>query len=111
MLHETGIVALSDALRRNWQGNEYTLSNEDYSTLVWHDGSKDPKPTEEEVNAVITSLQAEYDNLNYARKRIGEYPNMYDFAEAYTEKEIGGDSTKWDAYVTKYNKVRTENPK
>ena len=36
---------------------------------------------------------------------------MYDFAEAYTEKEIGGDSTKWEAYVTKYNKVRTENPK
>jgi hypothetical protein len=31
--------------------------------------------------------------------------------EAYTEKEIGGDSTKWDAYVVKYNQVRTDNPK
>jgi hypothetical protein len=31
--------------------------------------------------------------------------------EAYTEKEIGGDSTKWDAYVINYNKVRTDNPK
>ena len=31
--------------------------------------------------------------------------------EAYTEKEIGGDSTKWDAYVVEYNKVRTDNPK
>ena len=31
--------------------------------------------------------------------------------EAYTEKEIGGDSTKWDAYKTAYNKVRSDNPK
>jgi len=31
--------------------------------------------------------------------------------EAYTEKEIGSSSTKWDAYVEKYNKVRTDNPK
>ena len=40
-----------------------------------------------------------------------EYPSIDDFMEAYTEKEIGSDSTKWDAYVTAYNKVRTDNPK
>ena len=39
------------------------------------------------------------------------YPSVDDFMEAYTEKEIGSDSTKWDAYVTAYNKVRTDNPK
>jgi len=31
--------------------------------------------------------------------------------EAYTEKEIGGNSSKWDEYVIKYNKVRSDNPK
>ena len=31
--------------------------------------------------------------------------------EAYTEKEIGGDDTKWNEYKTKYNKVRSDNPK
>ena len=31
--------------------------------------------------------------------------------EAYTEKEIGGDDTKWNEYVAKYNKVRSDNPK
>jgi hypothetical protein len=36
---------------------------------------------------------------------------LNDFAEAYCEKEIGGDDTKWNEYVTKYNKVRTDNPK
>ena len=111
LIDNTGIISLSDALMLRWEGNSYSGEGEDYSKLVWHEGNKDPKPTEEEVNAAIASLQAEHDSLNYARKRIAEYPNMYDFAEAYTEKEIGGDSTKWDAYVTKYNKVRTENPK
>ena len=68
-------------------------------------------PTEEQVQAEITRLQAEYDSLAYARKRQREYPSIKDFMEAYTEKEIGGDSTKWDAYIINYNKVRTENPK
>ena len=59
----------------------------------------------------MTRLQAEYDSLAYARKRAIVYPSIKDFMEAYTEKEIGSDSTKWDAYVINYNKVRTENPK
>jgi hypothetical protein len=44
-------------------------------------------------------------------KRRSEYPSTSEFLEAYTEKEIGEDSTKWDAYIVKYNKVRNDNPK
>ena len=51
------------------------------------------------------------DGLTYARTRSIAYPNWQEFAEAYTEKEIGEDSTKWDAYVTAYNKVRSDNQK
>ena len=47
----------------------------------------------------------------YLLSRKAEYPSVDDFMEAYTEKEIGSDSTKWDAYVIAYNKVRTDNPK
>jgi len=47
----------------------------------------------------------------YADRRRKEYPSFQEFAEAYCEKEIGGSSTKWDAYKTAYNKVRTDNPK
>jgi len=68
-------------------------------------------PTEEEIQAELIRLQAEYDSLEYARARAMVYPSTKDFMEAYTEKEIGGDSTKWDAYVINYNKVRTENLK
>jgi len=65
----------------------------------------------DDINAKITELETEYDNLQYARDRAAAYPSTKEFMEAYTEKEIGEDSTKWDAYVIKYNKVRTDNPK
>ena len=46
----------------------------------------------------------------YKMNRRKDYPSQDDFMEAYTEKEIGGNSAKWDAYVIAYNKVRTDNP-
>jgi len=82
----------------------------DDGNVLWY--SPDiPQPSEEEINTELARLQAEYDSKAYARARATAYPSVADFMEAYTEKEIGGDSTKWDAYVTAYNKVRTDNPK
>ena len=69
--------------------------------------SSDPQPSDAE----IATAQATYDAKAYARTRETAYPSIQDFMEAYTEKEIGSVSTKWDAYVTAYNKVRTDNPK
>jgi len=68
-------------------------------------------PTEQECIDGVAQLQADYDALAYARARSLAYPGWQEFAEAYTEKEIGEDSTKWDAYVTAYNKVRSDNSK
>ena len=69
------------------------------------------QPTDVEITAEQTRLQAEYNAKDYARSRALAYPSLSEFVEAYTEKEILGDSTKWDAYVLKYNQVRTDNPK
>ena len=63
------------------------------------------------VTTELNRLQTDFDGKAYQRTRAAAYPIMADFMEAYTEKEIGGDSTKWDAYVIAYNKVRTDNPK
>ena len=67
--------------------------------------------TAEQVKAKYTEMQAAYDALEYARTREKAYPELKEFAEAYTEKDICGDSTKWDAYVTAYNKVRSDTSK
>ena len=102
--------------------NEIT-TEEEFNKVKWQTGIDEtnsailtitnpyPELTWSAVNAEMTRLQTEYDDTGYARKRAEEYPSTQDFMEAYTEKEIGGDSTKWDSYKTKYNKVRSDNPK
>ena len=67
--------------------------------------------TTDQIQAEQAVIQAAYDDLNYARLRAESYPLLSEFVEAYTEKEIGNDSTKWDAYVISYNTVRSDNPK
>ena len=44
----------------------------DYSGLEWADGNSEAKPTESEIQAEITRLQAEYEAQAYARKRKAE---------------------------------------
>ena len=50
-------------------------------------------------------------NEKWMQDRAEAYPSQLSFIEAYTEKEILGESEKWDAYVVDYNKVRSDNPK
>ena len=80
----------------------------DTCTIQWDVGEEISKA---DIQTKMDELQAEYDALAYARAREWAYPITKEFIEAYTEKEIGGDSTKWDAYIVKYNKVRSDIPK
>jgi len=88
---------------------EFSVNAEDYNQITWLNGTT--PIAVDDIKTKQTELQTEYDALDYARARDISYPNLKEFAEAYTEKEIGGDDTKWNEYVTKYNKVRTDNPK
>ena len=83
------------------------------SIIVVHGGGPriERKLKEENIQTKYNELKTDYDAKAYARKRATEYPSVQDFMEAYTEKEIGGNDTKWNEYKTKYNKVRTDNPK
>ena len=88
---------------------EVTVSGDDINKITWLNGTT-PIP-KADIEAKMTELQADYDSQEYARNRAAAYPSLQEFAEAYCEKEIGADTTKWDEYVVKYNKVRTDNPK
>ena len=99
----SGDVPLTEELfnKINWKKDDGTFTTTNpHSELTWS-----------KVDTEIKRLQTEYDGQDYARKRAEEYPSLKEFAEAYCEKEIIKDSTKWDSYKTKYNKVRTDNPK
>ena len=104
MINIIGVVQALESLTPN---SNWVLRGDE---LEWLD-TEQTQPSDAEITQEIARLQAEYDALEYARARDISYPNLKEFAEAYTEKEIGGDDTKWNEYVTKYNKVRTDNPK
>ena len=89
---------------------QVSVNGEDINQITWHDDNP-TNITNEDILAKQVELKAEYDAKAYARARDKQYPPLKDFAEAYTEKEILADTTKWDDYVIKYNKVRTDNPK
>ena len=102
-------IALGEAIKAINADAKYTYLEDDIDTIEW---LNDTAPvSKEDILAKQAELQAEYDAKEYARKRETAYPQLKEFAEAYTEKEIGGDDAKWNEYVTKYNKVRTDNPK
>ena len=86
-----------------------SVNAENFEQITWHDGTT-PIP-KADIEAKMAELQADYDSQEYARNRAAAYPSLQEFAEAYCEKEIGADTTKWNEYVVKYNKVRTDNPK
>ena len=86
-----------------------SVNAEDFEQIIWHDGTT--PISKADIEAKMAELQADYDSQEYARNRAAAYPSLQEFAEAYCEKEIGADTTKWDEYVVKYNKVRTDNPK
>jgi hypothetical protein len=103
----TDIIKAIKAIKSDAQ---VSVNAEDLNQITWYDGNP-TNITNEQILAKQTELQADYDALAYARARKQQYPSMEKFIEAYTEKEIGGDTTKWDEYVVEYNKVRTDNPK
>jgi hypothetical protein len=85
--------------------NAVTINGNDKSNIVALDDS------DNEITIDWIKVEAWSDPDLYKINRLAQYPSLQDFAEAYCEKEIGGDSTKWDAYKTAYNKVRSDNPK
>ena len=101
------IMTIHDALESLHPTAEWVVRGD---TLEWLDENV-TAPTQVQIDTEIARLQTEYDAKAYARTRADSYPSNADFMEDYTEKEIGSDSTKWDAYVIAYNKVRTDNPK
>ena len=89
---------------------QISVNAEDINQITWYDGNP-TNITNQQILDKQAELQADYDAKVYARARDQQYPLLKDFVEAYTEKEILADTTKWDEYVVKYNKVRSDNPK
>ena len=103
------MITISKAIKSINLNAEFSMEENDIDRITWLNNTT--PISKEDILEKQTELLAEQDAQEYARRRKSAYPTLREFAEAYTEKEIGEDSTKWDAYVIKYNQVRNDNPK
>ena len=69
------------------------------------------QPTEEEIQAKLAELQADYDSKQYQRDRLQEYPDTNDLLVALWEKVVEGRSESADALEVKRQEVKTAHPK
>ena len=97
---------IADALNSLCPNSSWVLNGEDYENIEWFSNDVQ-KPTKNEINLKIKSLQEEYDSLEYQRLRAAEYP---DFKE-YLDGIVKGDQSQIDSYIAKCIEVKEKYPK
>jgi len=75
------------------------------SNINWQDETQ-TQPSEEEITAEVTRLQAEYDAQEYARNRLEAYNALNQF-ELISDDSINGTTTHKDAILA----IKAEFPK
>ena len=84
----------------------FSVVDEDYSKITWYSNDI-TMPTQSEVNAEVTRLQAEYVATQYQRDRASEYPSIQEQMDMQYWDAINGTTTWQDAI----NAVKTKYPK
>jgi len=68
-------IDICTALQSKWLGTQWVCNGKTIDDITWLESNTVPKPTQEEIDTEVKSLQAEYDAQEYARKRQAEYPD------------------------------------
>ena len=83
---------------------QWSLDGRTYEGLQWSDENELPAPTEEEVQAEIERLQAEYNNNQYQRDRASAYPSIQDQLDVLYHQGYDGWKAMVDEVKNKYPK-------
>ena len=94
------MITKADALQSLRPGAQWVLRG---GTLEWLD-TEQAQPTEAEITAEVTRLQAEYDNNEYQRQRAQAYPSIADQLDKIYHEGI-------DAWKAQIAAVKQEYPK
>lgn len=97
------MIDKSDALVALRPGAQWVLRGDD---LEWLD-TEQTQPTDAEITAEVTRLQSEYDNKEYQRLRVAEYPSMADYIDGI----VKGDTEQVQTYIDACLAVKTKYPK
>ena len=100
-------IGVSEALKE-LMTEDYGCRISDREIIGWDSDAE--QPTQAKIDAMIITLQEEYDAQEYARNRQAEYPSIKDLAVALAEK-IEGSGAMWDEITTKRAAVKLKYPK
>lgn len=100
------MITLEQAILSLNPNAEFTCNGGVYSGITWTNNPS-YKPTEEEVNAEISRLEAEYAAMQYKRDRAKEYPPITDYIDGI----VKGDNAQVQAYIDACLAVKNKYPK
>jgi len=97
-----------EAIRSLYKGS-YDKATED--KIVWKDGHETTDEENSQIDAEVTSLQAEYDATQYQRDRQTEYPSINDLIVALWENVVEERASAVVSLEAKRQAVKTKYPK
>jgi hypothetical protein len=95
------MITIAKAIKAINPNVEFSYIGNDISSLEFHTELSIP---ENEIQAKIAELQAEYDAQEYARKREAEYPSIQECVHAILDDDL-------DALQAKRADIKTKYPK
>jgi hypothetical protein len=98
------MITIVDALNILTPNAEWTVDFEKNIVLEWLDKIQ-TQPSEEEIQAKIQELQADFDSKQYQRDRKQEYPTIEELVVALYDEEDK------QAIIEKRNAVKAKYPK
>lgn len=84
----------------------FSMANEDYSTLVYQDENL-PKPTLKQLQAEVKRLEKVAKSQEYIKLRQKEYPDILE----YIDGVVKGDQDQINSYIQKCAEVKAKYPK
>ena len=98
------MLKLAQAIKSLAPDAQFKVRGSTTADIIWLD---DTHPTDAEITAELTRLQAEFDSQQYARDRAEAYPSLTDQADmAYWDRKNG--TTTLDDAITA---VKSKHPK
>ena len=95
---------ITKALQSLRPATNWSLNGDDYENLIWNNENELPPPTEEEVQAEIERLQAEYEHNQYQRDRASAYPSIQEQLDVLYHQGYDGWKAMIDEVKNKYPK-------
>jgi len=96
------MIDITQALQSLKPNAEWIFKNNE---LIWKD-TEQTEPTQSEIDAEVTRLQAVYDSQAYARNRKAEYDQLEQF-----EMQFDDDRDSTTTWVDTINEIKGRHPK